>query len=52
MNTRVQGSILRNTAYVYGVVLYVGKDTKIMRCVGVCASQPCPKNPRRVLVRT
>lgn len=28
----LRGSVLRNTDYIYGIVLYVGKETKIMLC--------------------
>lgn len=30
-NTAIRGSILKNTNYIYGIVIYTGKDTKIMK---------------------
>ena len=30
-NTAIRGSILKNTNYIYGIVIYTGKETKIMK---------------------
>ena len=30
-NTAIRGSILKNTNYIYGIVIYTGNDTKIMK---------------------
>ena len=31
MNTAIRGSILKNTKFIYGIVIYTGKETKIMQ---------------------
>ena len=31
LNTAIRGSILKNTKFIYGIVIYTGKETKIMQ---------------------